>query len=379
MYLTKIQGSPSLEVVYLVLDKKARGEKVVSLAVGDPSYQTPKEIIEVAHQSMLGGEVHYVSSYGIIEVRKAIRDKVRKKNSIKAEIDNCIFLTTKFSVYASLVSISETPFDALIPDPGYFYSEPVVLAGGNPIYYKLNKDYSLDLGEIRKKTTSKTKAIFINTPSNPTGKVLDRSNLQELYDYCREKLIHVITDEAYEDLVYDNKQHFSIGSLEPSPEIVISIFSLSKSYAMTGWRAGYVVAAPKVVSLMNKFLEHTVSCFPPFIEKASAYALNNCDDTIVQFKKAYKEKRDLMLEKINEIPELETNSIEGAFYAFPRYKRPIDSIEFAKRLLQKENVAVLPGISFGPSGENHIRLSFSGSHEDINEGMNSIKDFFRKN
>lgn len=375
MFLSKIQASPSLELVYLVLEKKARGEEVISLAVGDPSFQTPKEIIEVAHQSMIDGDVHYVSSYGITDVRKAIRDKVRRKNSIKAEIENCIFLTTKFSVYASLLSISETPFDALLPDPGYFYSEPVILAGGNPIRYKLDNAFSLNLDEIRTKTTSRTKAIFINTPSNPTGKVLESNELQELYDYCHGKGIYIITDEAYEDLVYENKQHFSIGSLEPSPEIVISIFSLSKSYAMTGWRAGYVVAGTKVVSLINKFLEHTVSCFPPFIEKASAYALNNCDNSILEFRRTYEEKRDLLLEKIQAIPELEGNPIEGAFYAFPRYKKSTNSIEFSRTLLEKENVAVLPGISFGPGGENHIRLSFSGSVEDIGEGMERMKRF----
>ena len=376
MYLSKLQGSPSLELIYLVLDKKARGEKVVSLAVGDPSFQTPKEIIEVAHQSMLSGDVHYVSSYGTMDIREAIRSKVQRKNSIKAETENCIFLTTKFSVYATLVSISETPFDALIPNPGYFYSDPVILAGGNPIHYNLADDFSLDLEEIRRKTTEKTKAIIINSPSNPTGKVLEMKELQSLYDYCRERQIYIISDEAYEDLVFE-KKHFSIGSLEPSPNNVISIFSLSKSYAMTGWRAGYVVAGPKIISLVNKFLEHTVSCFPPFIEKASAYALNKCDSNILEFKKAYKERRDFISEKLEEVPSLISNPIEGAFYAIPKYSSDLNSISVSKSILQKENVAVLPGISFGPSGEHHVRLSFSGSMEEIDEGMKRIKNFFQ--
>jgi aspartate/methionine/tyrosine aminotransferase len=377
MYLSKLQGSPSLELVYLVLDKKARGEKVVSLAVGDPSFQTPKEIVEAAHQSMLAGDVHYISSYGTMDVREAIRNKVRKKNSIKAETENCVFITTKFSVYASLVSISEESFDALIPNPGYFYSDPVTLAGGNPIYYNLNSDFGLDIDEIKRKTTPKTKAIMINTPSNPTGKVLRRKELEGLYDYCLERGIYIVSDEAYEDLVYE-ENNVSIGSLEPSPEIVISIFSLSKSYAMTGWRAGYVVAGTKVVSLLNKFLEHTVSCFPPFIERASAYALNHCDKIIQEFKKEYRERRDFLSERLEGIPFLESTPIEGAFYAFPMYSKNIGSIELAKKLLEKENVAVLPGVSFGPSGEHHIRLSFSGSMEDIDEGTKRMKNFFSR-
>ncbi len=377
MHLAELQGSPSLEVVYLVIEKKARGEKVISLAVGDPSFQTPKEIIEVAYQSMLSGDVHYVSSYGTLDIRQAIRDKVKRKNEIHAEVENCIFITTKFSLYASLEAMFEEPFDALIPDPGYFYSEPVLLAGGKPVHYKLAKDYSLDLEEIKSKTTPRTKVIFINSPSNPTGKVLRRNELRELYDYCSERKIRILTDEAYEDLVYDT-EHFSIGALETSPDLVVSIFSLSKSYSMTGWRAGYVVAATKIIFQINKFLEHTVSCFPPFIEKASAYALNNCDNNILEFRQAYKERRNLLQQKILEIPKLEPNPIEGAFYAFPKYKSNLGSIEFSKTLLQKENVAVLPGISFGPSGENHIRLSFSGSSEDIEAGMEKIKHFFAR-
>ncbi|MDG6906762.1 MAG: pyridoxal phosphate-dependent aminotransferase, partial [Nitrososphaerota archaeon] len=209
------------------------------------------------------------------------------------------------------------------------------------------------------------------------GKVLRRKELEELYNHCREKGIYIISDEAYEDLTYDT-EHFSVGSLEPSPELVVSIFSLSKSYSMTGWRAGYVVAGATVISLLNRFLEHTVTCFPPFIEKASAFALNNCDKNILEFKKAYMERKDIMLEKIREIPSLEINPIEGAFYAFPKYKtsKPIGSIEFAKTLLQKEGVAVLPGVAFGAGGEGRIRLSFSGALDDIEEGMKRIKNFF---
>ncbi len=375
MFLTNIQGSPSLELVYLVLDKKARGEEVVSLAIGDPSFNTPKEIVDVACQAMRAGDVHYVGSYGTLEVREAIKNKVRRKNGINAELENCIFLTTKLAVYASLMSVSETPFDALIPDPGYFYSESVILAGGTPIRYALNPDFSLNIDAIKQRITPKTKALVINTPSNPTGKVLRSGELSELYNLCKERGIFVITDEAYEDLVYEGT-HFSIGSLEPKPDIVVSIFSFSKSYSMTGWRAGYVVAGPKVIPLINKLLEHTMSCFSPFIEKACSYALNNCESSILEFRREYKERRDLLTEKINEIPELEAAPIEGAFYAFPKFKSNTNSMDFAKKLLLKQNAAVLPGIVFGPRGENHMRLSFSGSNEDIEEGMKRIQRFF---
>ena len=377
MFLKDLERSPSLEMVNLVLAKIAKGEKVVSLAIGEPSFNTPDEIIEVAHESMRSGNVHYVPAYGTMEVREAIKRKVARKNGIHAEIANAIFCTTKFSVYASLVAASNKTYDALLPNPGYFYSEPVILSGGRPVYYKLKKDFSLDIDEIKKKTTRRTKVILVNSPSNPTSKVLRRSELEELYDFCKDRKIFIISDEAYEDLVYEG-QHFSVGSLEQKPEIVISLFSLSKSYAMTGWRAGYVVASERVIYLINKFLENTVTCFPPFIQTASAYALNKCDRYISEFRNELEKRKRLLEKEISEIDALEPPKIEGAFYAFPRYTKKMRSRELTKALLEKYGVALLAGTSFGPAGESHIRFSFSMSPETIEEGMNKVKAFFNE-
>ena len=297
MFLEDVERSPSLEMVNLVLAKIARGEKVVSLAIGEPSFNTPAKIIEAACKSMRSGNVHYASAYGTMEVREAITRKVAKKNGIRAEIGNSLFCTTKLSVYASLAAASNKAYDALIPNPGYFYSEPVILSGGRPIYYKLKKDFSLNIEEIKKKTTRRTKVIIINSPSNPTGKVLSRSDLEELYDFCNDRKIFIISDEAYEDLVYEG-QHFSIGSLEPKPEIVISLFSLSKSYAMTGWRAGYVVAGERTIYLINKFLENTVTCFPPFIQTASGMRWTIATNTFQSSGANWNEGRDFLKRRL---------------------------------------------------------------------------------
>jgi aspartate/methionine/tyrosine aminotransferase len=377
MFLEEIERSPSLEMVNLVLQKIAKGEKVVSLAIGDPSFSTPSEIVEVASQSMQSGNVHYVPAYGTMEVREAIKRKVARKNGISAEINNTIFCMTKLSVYASLVAASNKAYDALLPNPGYFYWEPVVLSGGRPIFYKLKKDFSLDLNEIKKKTTRRTKAIVVNSPSNPTGKVLKRSEIEELYEFCNDRKIFIISDEAYEDLVYDG-QHFSFGSLEPKPEIVISLFSLSKSYSMTGWRAGYVIASERIVYLINKFLENTVTCFPPFIQTASAYALDKCDRYIAEFRTELESRKRLLEKKISEVDALEPPKIEGAFYAFPKYTLKMPSRQLTKVMLDKCGVAVLAGASFGTGGENHLRLSFCMSPEIIEEGMSKLKTFFKE-
>jgi aspartate/methionine/tyrosine aminotransferase len=377
MFLEEVENSPSLEMVNLVLAKIAKGEKVVSLAIGEPSFDTPTEIVDVACQAMRSGDIHYTSSYGTMEVREAIKRKVARKNGIRADIPEIIFCTTKLSVYAALAAASNKAYDALLPNPGYFYWEPVVLSGGQPVFYTLKEDFSLDIDEIKKKITPRTKVIVVNSPSNPTAKVLKRSELEELYELCKDHNIFIISDEAYEDLVYTG-QHTCLGSLEPKPNLVISLFSLSKSYSMTGWRAGYVVANERIIYLINKFLENTVTCFPPFIEKASAYALENGDKFIAEFRTQMEERRKLMERKLGEIPALEPYNSEGAFYAFPKYTKTIKSRDLVKSLLDKYGIAVLAGASFGDAGEHHLRFSFSMAPETIEAGMNKVKTFFEE-
>jgi aspartate aminotransferase len=377
MFLDAVENSPSLEMVNLVLQRLAKGEKVVSLAIGEPSFNTPAEIVEVACQAMRSGDAHYTSSYGTMEVREAIKRKVAKKNGIHAETPNTIFCTTKYSVYAALVAASNKAFDALLPNPGYFYWEPTVLSGGHQVFYRLNRDFTLNIDEIKKKTTRRTKVILVNSPSNPTGKVLKRSELEELYEFCRDRKIFIISDEAYEDLVYEG-QHFSVGSLEPKPEFVISLFSLSKSYSMTGWRAGYIVASERIIYMINKFLENTVTCFPPFIQKASAYALDKGDKYISEFRTELENRKKLLERKMREIDALEPYGTEGAFYAFPRYTKKMRSRKLVKVLLDKYGTAVLAGASFGSAGENHLRFSFSMAPETIEQGMDKVKAFFKE-
>ena len=376
MLLDKIHDSPAFEIFNLASKKQAMGEKVVSLAIGEPSFDTPLPIVRAAHESMRSGGGHYTSSWGSKDLREAIVQKVKRKNRIGAAMENVIFMTTKLAIYASLLSVSKTSFEALLPDPGYYYSEPVLLSGGTPVRYKLADDFSLDIDEIKSKITSKTRVIVVNTPSNPAGKVFGRKELRGLLDLCLERGIKVISDEAYEDLVYE-KKHVSIGSMEETPRAVVSLFSLSKSYAMTGWRAGYVVGDGERILAINRFLETAVTCFPPFIQAASAYALRNCEPYTMKFREELKKRRALLEEALSEIPALECQKIEGAFYGFPRFKMRLGSKEVARRLLNERNVAVLPGVIFGPSGEGHIRISFGSSRETIVEGTRLLKGFFK--
>jgi len=374
MFISDLAGSPSLEMVNLVLQKIARGEKVISLAIGEPVYNTPSEIIEVAYESMKSGDTHYTSSYGTQEVREAIVEKVKRKNKINASLENSIFITSKQSIYSTFMAIAGKRKKVLLPNPGYFYSEPAMLAGFSPVRYDLRDDLSLDAEKIAEKIDSDTAAIIINTPGNPTGRVIDRGDLETIYEACRKKGVHIISDEAYEDLVYE-KEHFSVGSLEDSPNVVITIFSLSKSYSMTGWRAGYTIAREDIVTNIARFIEHTYTCSPPFIQKASAYALKNGQKFIEQFKNEFMKKREYVKSRLEVMNGLSLRPIEGAFYAFPSYSKKKKSTEFSKELLEMYGTAVLPGSAFGPAGEGHIRISFGGSMESIATGLDMLEKY----
>lgn len=374
MFISDLAGSPSLEMVNLVLQKIARGEKVISLAIGEPVYNTPSEIIEVAYESMKSGDTHYTSSYGTQEVREAIVEKVKRKNKINASLENSIFITSKQSIYSTFMAIAGKRKKVLLPNPGYFYSEPAILAGFSPVRYDLRDDLSLDAEKIAEKIDSDTAAIVINTPGNPTGRVIDRGDLETIYEACRKKGVHIISDEAYEDLVYE-KEHFSVGSLEDSPNVVITIFSLSKSYSMTGWRAGYTIAREDIVTNIARVIEHTYTCSPPFIQKASAYALKNGQKFIEQFKNEFMKKREYVKSRLEVMNGLSLRPIEGAFYAFPSYSKKKKSTEFSKELLEMYGTAVLPGSAFGPAGEGHIRISFGGSMESIATGLDMLEKY----
>lgn len=376
MPLYDLEHSTSLEVIGKVMKKISAGETVYSLAIGEPVFDTPPQIMEAAAEGMEKGMTHYVSSLGIPEVRSAIVRKATRKNRIKCREENTIFMSGKMAIYAIYMALDTGNGDeVLVPDPGYFYTEPAVLAGVKAVPYHLSDDYSLDLGEIEAKITPRTRAVVINTPSNPTGRVYPKRDLGKLLELCRSRGIKLVSDEAYEDLTYGT-EHISVGSLEESPDTVISIFTLSKSYAMTGWRAGYIIAEESFISNLGRFMDQAVTCFPPFVQHASAYALDSMDSEVDKFRKDFQKKRDFVMKKLSEIPGMKANPVEGAFYIFPEYGSDVPSKEVASRLIEEQSVAVIPGVAFGSRGEGHIRISYSGSMESLEIALDRMKSFF---
>lgn len=365
------------EIVNKIYRMKSEGKKVISLAIGETEIPTPVEIMEAACKSMKNGQTHYGPSKGIESFRKVASIKVKHKNGINVTQENVIYISSKQSIFSLMMFLRKKGKEVLIPDPGYFYYEPVKMAGLKPVYYKHDENFNLDINDIKNKIGKKTAAIVLNSPSNPTGKIIDRSSLNEIYDMALENNIYIISDEAYEDITYE-KNSISTGSLENDPEMVISVFSLSKSYSMTGWRAGYTVANEKIIDELSKIVENTFTSYPLFIQEAATYALQNGDKFIENIKNEMYKNRNYALKRMEEIDGMEINNVEGTFYLFPKFKNKIKSIAFSKKLLEEYNVAVLPGIVFGPSGEGHVRISFSVKIDDLTVGLNAFEDFMIK-
>lgn len=351
----------------------------VNLSVGEPDFDTPKHVIEAAIKAMRKAYTHYTPNAGLKEFREAAAEKVKIKNGIDADPETEVMATVGAmgGLSLAILTIVDPGDEVLIPDPGFpSYKAQVILAGGRPVSYTLREEngFLIDVEEVKKLITEKTKAIILNTPSNPTGSVLSEKLLRAISEIAIEKDLIVISDEAYEAIVYDGLRHVSIASLPDMKERTISIFTLSKTYAMTGWRIGYAIASKNIISQMTKLQEH-ISAHPSSISQMAAVAaLKGRDDCVKQMVAEYNKRRELLLKGLSEIPGFKCAKPQGAFYVFPSIRDfNMSSEEFAMQMLEKARVVVVPGTAFGEHGEGYIRISYATSKEMLADALSRIK------
>jgi aspartate aminotransferase len=373
--LDKIEPAATVRLNNLALELRRRGENIISFAAGEPDFDTDKRIIDEAYVSMLKGETHYTSSLGLYELRERIAEKVNNENNIPAGSENVIIIPTKFAIYAALISIIEYNDEVLIHDPYWVsYESQVKLTGAKPIFFRLTEHFSLDIEDLKSKISSRTKAIIINTPNNPTGAVFSRDEIKALVDLAKDYNLYIISDEIYEKLIYEG-EHVSPASYDPERVIVVNGFS--KAFAMTGWRIGYAVANKNIIGRMEKFVQHTLTCLPAFIQRAAVKALDLGAEIYEKYREEYRRRRDFLISELNNINNLEITKPMGTFYLFPKYKINMNSEDLAKLLLEREKVLVVPGSSFGKNGEYHFRISFATSMSSLREGAKRIQEFFK--
>ncbi|MCD6196321.1 MAG: pyridoxal phosphate-dependent aminotransferase [Staphylothermus sp.] len=358
---------------------------IISLGIGEPDFDTPENIKEYAKEALDKGYTHYGPNIGLPILREAIAEKLKRDNNIYADPEKNIIITVGANIgfLMSLSSFLKPGEEVLIPSPAFVsYAPATILAGGVPVEvptYEEN-EFKVNVDDLKKYVTEKTRAIFINTPNNPTGTVLTRKDLEEIADFAVEHDLIIIADEVYEYIVYDGFKHFSIASLNGLFDRVITINGFSKTFAMTGWRLGYIVAHEKFIDKMVKLQMYTVTCPVTFIQYAAAKALRDKRswEAVEKMRREYNRRRLLVWKRLNEM-ELRVFKPHGAFYIFPNIKKTgLTSQEFTEKLIRDAKVVVVPGNAFGKAGEGYIRISYATSYENLVEAMNRIEDFLKK-
>ena len=362
----------------------AQGKKdLVSFGIGEPDFITPTHIREAAKKAMDEGYTRYTPNLGFPEFRKALAIKLNQKNKISVTPEEVVVTSGGTeALFFSFYTLLNPGDEVIIPDPGFVtYESQVYFAGGTPVHFPLwgENNFHPHLEELKNCVTPKTKAILLNSPSNPTGAAFNEEELLAIAQLAQEKDLFVISDELYEDIVYDGREHISIASLPGMKERTISIFGFSKSYAMTGWRLAYLAAPLHLVKEMAKLLQNTSVCANSIAQRAGQAAINGSQDCVKEMFTAYSERRNVLTKGLNEISGLSCHTPEGTFYAFVDIsKTGMSSDKLAVCLLEGYGVVTVPGTAFGVQGEGYIRLSFATSLEDIKEGIRRIKKGIEK-
>ena len=360
------------------LEMERAGKKIYHFEVGRPDFDTPKVIKDATIKSIENGDVFYTSNYGIMPLREAVAEKLRNENNLDYTAKEVLITAgASESIYDSYSLILEEDDEILLPNPCWpNYVNAAHIMGAVPVRYSLaeENDFQIDFDELEGLVTEKTKAIVIINPSNPIGSMFTLETLEKLADFAKKKDILVISDEIYEKIIYGNKKHISIASLDGMKERTITINGFSKTYSMTGFRLAYVAAPEEFIRVLNIIHQHNTSCATSFVQHGGITALKEGGDASEEMVKEYKRRRDYIVEKVNSIEGLSLNAPDGAFYAFINIKGlGVSSEEFCNYLLDEECVAIVPGTVFGSAGEGFVRFSYASSYEDIVEGLNRME------
>ena len=386
-----IQPSTTLAIDSMFKQMKAEGQDVVGFGAGEPDFPTPDYIKEAGIEAIRNNDTKYTPSVGTVEVRKAVCQRLKEDCGIEyqpAEI--AVSNGAKTCVYASLRALVNPGDEVILPAPYWVsYIELIQMVGGVPVVVNATEaeHFKITPEKLAAAITPKTKCMILNNPSNPTGMMYDRQELEAIAKVCVEKDIYVISDEIYYRLAYDGREFTSLAAISPEiKERTLIVNGVSKSYAMTGWRVGYLAAPKMIADAVNSIQSHTTSNPNSIAQYASVAALTDPqgEGFLSGMREAYDERRRYMVEKINSIEGLSCNEPKGAFYVFVNVRELLgktykqfrlhDAIDLAQYMLD-EGVAVVPGNAFG--ADDHIRLSYAISLEDIQEGLNRIERFVK--
>ncbi|MBI5458152.1 pyridoxal phosphate-dependent aminotransferase [Methanobacterium sp.] len=344
------------------------GEDSINLALGEPDFDTPSHIREAVKEALDEGFTHYTGNTGIMELREAIAHKLQTDNHINASPESIIVTVgASGALYSSINAIVEEGDDVIIPDPGFVaYDACVKLSGGRSVSAQLKdeNDFRMIPEDVLEQVTPRTKAIIMNSPGNPTGAVLEKEDVKGMADIADDHDLILISDEIYDKIIY-GKKHYSPAHYSDN---VITVNGFSKTYAMTGFRIGYLSIPSKLTEEILKIHQYSVTCTTSISQKAALAALQGPQDSVDQMRDEFQRRRDLVVGRLRDMG-IECNQPHGAFYVFPRMDNPEKFVEAAL----KKDVVLVPGSSFGKYGEGHFRISYATSYEDLQEAMDRLE------
>lgn len=384
-----IKPSPTLEIDAKARALKSQGIDIIGFGIGEPDFNTPDNIKETAIKAIRDGFTKYTAVSGIDELKDAIIEKFKKDNDLNYDRSEIIVSCgAKHSLYNIAQAIFNPGDEILIPAPYWVsYPDQVILNDATPVIVKTGNDFLLTPEGLKEKITPKTKAIILNSPSNPTGMAYDKKSLESIAEIAVRHKIYIISDEIYEKIIYDGFEHISIASLGKEIKAITLVANgVSKAYSMTGWRIGYTAGPKEIISAMSNIQSQSTSNPASVSQKAAIEALRGPQDSVKKMVEEFDRRRKYMVKRLNRMEGVSCIMPRGAFYAFPNVssfygknfdgKVIKDSYDMAGYLLEEAKVAIVPGDPFG--ADEYIRLSYATSMENIEKGLNRIEESLRK-
>ncbi len=375
------------ETAFEVLNKaralERQGRSIIHLEIGEPDFDTPSNIVEAAVNALRSGWTHYGPSAGLPELRQTIAEYISRTRSVKVTPDEVVVVPGgKPIIFFTILSLIDEGDEVIYPNPGFpIYESMIDYVGGKAVPIKLREDhdFSVDVNELAELISDRTKVIILNSPQNPTGGVMPRRDVEQVAKVIGERNIFVLSDEIYSRLLFEG-EHFSIMSVPGMQERTILLDGFSKTYAMTGWRMGYGVMRPDLAAQMTRLMTNSNSCTASFTQIAGIEALRGDQSSVDHMCAEFKRRRDVFVAGMNKIKGFSCRMPHGAFYVFPNItKTGWKSKALEHALLEQAGVAALSGTAFGDFGEGYLRFSIANSMENLQQALERIEQWTRKN
>jgi aspartate aminotransferase len=373
---SKIDGQPMFKYLDMAKVLEAKGRHLIHMEIGEPDFDTPKNVTWAAVQSLSNGETHYGSSFGLQEFREAVQFATERSRGFRPDLDQVLITPgANIAIYYAVFCLVDPGCEVIVPDPGFstYYSN-IKMCGAVPVRVPLKEEneFRMSPDDIEAAITDKTRLIIINSPQNPTGSVLTTDEVKRIYEIAKKHDIYIYSDEIYARMNYEPIGFASPSIYDHCKEHVILSNGFSKAFAMTGWRLGTLIGPANIIERIAALLQTTASCVSTFVQRAGIEAIRGSQETVTNMMAEYRARRDLLVDGLNRVKGFKCLKPGGAFYVFPNITATGLSSDQVVEKLMDAGVVTLPGHCFGEHGEGYIRLCYATSRENIQEGLNRI-------